>query len=63
LDGAIQQVGWEVASGQGAVTRISRNTEHDHTVPSYEDVRQKKAQKKAASVLNRILKGPKGATP
>lgn len=34
-DGAIQQVSWEVVSGQGAKTRASRNSEHDLTVPSY----------------------------
>lgn len=38
-DGAIQQVSWEVVSGQGAKTRASRNSEHDVTVPSYKEAK------------------------
>lgn len=35
-DGAIEQVSWQVSKA-GAVTRASRHTEHDVTIPSYEE--------------------------
>lgn len=54
-DGAIQQITWEVFSGRGAITRISRNSEHDPATPSYEEFRQKKTQKRAAEILKSIL--------
>ena len=37
LDGAIQQITFNVAEGQGFTTRASRNNEHSLALPSYKD--------------------------
>lgn len=47
LDGAIQQVSWSVGPS-GATTQVSRNSEHEYRLPSYQQRLQ--AQRTAAAL-------------
>ncbi len=50
VDGAIRQVTYTIQSGEGGktLTRASRNTEHSHYIPKYENRRSRAANKAVA---------------
>lgn len=58
LDGAIQQVGWEI--GRGTFTTASRNSEFDRAIPSYKrrkEVEEIRRFLTAGETTGRITKG------